>query len=113
MIDLSFSSKFIEKLISLRILGHILDNNIVYSFSLLIGQATVVRRFYFVCSMILSQLLEKAMDNFLVLLDVSAAFDTIEHVNLFYILEKVCCVGTTWLSSGSNLFVFASTWCDT
>ena len=33
-------------------------------FSLLIGQATVVRPLYFVCTMILSQPLERAMDHF-------------------------------------------------
>ena len=47
--NLSFLSKVIEKVISIRILGHILYNN-----SLLIGQATVVRPLYFVCTMILS-----------------------------------------------------------
>ena len=62
--NLSFLSKVIEKVISIRILGHILDNNIVDIFSLLIGQATVVRPLYFVCTMILSQPLEKAMDHF-------------------------------------------------
>ena len=62
--NLSFLSKAIEKVISIRILGHIFDNNIVDSFSLLIGQATVVRPFYFVCTMILSQPLERAMDHF-------------------------------------------------
>ena len=62
--NLSFLSKVIEKVISISILGHILDNNIVDSFSLLIGQATVVRPLYFVCTMILSQPLEKAMGHF-------------------------------------------------
>ena len=60
--NLSFLSKVIEKVISIRILGHILDSNIV--FSLLIGQATIVRPLYFVYTMILSQPLEKAMDHF-------------------------------------------------
>ena len=46
----SYLSKVIEKVISIRIL----DNNIVDSFSLLIGQATIVRPLYFVCTMILS-----------------------------------------------------------
>ena len=63
--NLSFLSKVIEKVISIRILGHILDNNIVDKFfSLLIGKATVVRPLYFVCTMILSQPLERAMDHF-------------------------------------------------
>ena len=61
--NLSFLSKVIEKVISISILGHILDNNIVV-FSLLMGQATVVRPLYFVCTMILSQPLERAMDYF-------------------------------------------------
>ena len=62
--NLSFLSKVIEKVISISILGHILDNNIVDSFSLLIGQAAVVKPLYFVCTMILSQPLEKSMDHF-------------------------------------------------
>ena len=62
--NLSFLSKVIEKVISIHILGHILDNNIVDSFSLLIGQDIVVRPLYFVCTMILSQPWEKAMDHF-------------------------------------------------
>ena len=33
--------------------------------------------------------------SFLVLLDLSAAFDTIDHDNLFYILEKYVGIGTT------------------
>ena len=60
--NLYFLSKVSEKVISIRILGHILDNTIV--FSLFIGQATVVRPLYFVCTMILSQPLERAMDHF-------------------------------------------------
>ena len=42
----------------------VMCNNIVDSFSLLIGQATFVRPLYFVGKMILSQPLEKAMDHF-------------------------------------------------
>ena len=60
--NLSFLSKVIERVISIRILGHILDNNIIDS--LLIGQAIVVRPLYIVCTMILSQHLEKTMDHF-------------------------------------------------
>ena len=62
--NLSFLSKVIEKVISIRILGHILDNNIFESFQSAIGQATVVRPLYFVCTMILSQPLEKEMGHF-------------------------------------------------
>ena len=64
--NLSFLSKVIDKVISTCILGHILDNNIVDSLlsAYRAGQATVVRPLYFVCTMILSQPLEKAMDHF-------------------------------------------------
>ena len=65
-------------------------------FSLLIGQATVVRPLYFVCAMILSQPLEKAMGH----------FDTIDHDNLFYILEKYVGIG------GSALQLIRSYFCD-
>ena len=57
----SFLSKVIEKVISIRILGHILDNNIVDSFQ---SAYRVVRLLYFVCTMILPQPLERAMDHF-------------------------------------------------
>ena len=59
-------------------------------FSLLIGHATVVRPIYFVCTMILSQ---PCNGSFLVLLYLSAAFDTIDHDNLFYILEEYVGIG--------------------
>ena len=62
-------------------------------FSLLIRQAKVVRPLYFVCTMILSQTVGKGNGSFLVLLDLSAAFDTIDHDNLFYILEKYVGIG--------------------
>ena len=62
--NLSFLSEIIEKVIFIRIFGHILTILLIV-FSLLIGQATVVRPLYFVCTMILSQPLEKAMDEML------------------------------------------------
>ena len=51
-----------------------------------------MRQFYYVCTMILSQPLAKAKDN-IVFLDLSAAFDTIDHDNLFYILEGYVEIG--------------------
>ena len=42
----------------------------------------------------------------LVLLDLSAAFDTIDHDNLFYILEKYVGIG------GSALWLIRSYFCD-
>ena len=56
--------------------------------------------------MILSQSLAKAMDHFLVLLDWSAAFDTIDHDNSLYILEKYVGIG------GSALRLIRSYFCD-
>ena len=88
----------------------------------------------------------KRNGSFLVLLDLFTAYDTIDHDNLFYTIEKYVGIGgsalrlirsyfsdrtqriqidgtlsdfvvwgATGLSSGANknLFVFASTWCDT
>ena len=91
--NLSFLSKVIEKVISIRILGHILDNNIVDSF----------QSAYRACHSCETALLRvyndivttvgKGNGSFLVLLDLSAAFDTIDHDNLFYILEKYVGIG--------------------
>ena len=79
--NLSFLSKVIEKVISIRILGHILDDIILLIvFSLLIGQDTVVRPLYFfrVYNDIVTTV-GKGNGSFLVLLDLSAAFDTIDQ----------------------------------
>ena len=62
--NLSFLSKVIEKVISIRILGHILDNNIVDSFQSAYRAGHSCETLYFVCTMILSQPLENAMDYF-------------------------------------------------
>ena len=70
-----------------------------------IGQATVVRPLYVVCTMILSQPLAKAMDHFIVLLDLSAAFDTIDHDNSFYILEEYVGIGGSTLRLIRSYFV--------
>ena len=48
----------------------------------------------------------KGNESFLVLLDLSAAFDTIDHDNLFYILEKYVGIG------GSALRLIRSYFCD-
>ena len=83
-----FLSKVSEKVISIRILGHILDNNIVDNFQSAYRaghscRETALLRVY---NNILTTI-GKGNGSFLVLLDLSAAFDTIEHDNLFYILR--------------------------
>ena len=82
--NLYFLSKVIEKVISIRILGHILDNNIVDSFQ-------SAYRAGHSCETALSRVyndivttIGKGNGSFLVLLDLSAAFDTIDHDNLLY-----------------------------
>ena len=86
--NLSLLSKVIEKVISIRILGHIFDNNIVDSFQSAYRAdhscETALLRVY---NNIVTTV-GKGNGSFLVLLDLSAAFDTIDHDNLFYILEK-------------------------
>ena len=75
--NLSLLSKVIEKVISIRILGHILDNNIVDSFqsAYRAGHSceTALLRVY---NDIVTTF-GKGNGSFLVLLDLSAAFDTI------------------------------------
>ena len=91
--NLSFLSKVIEKVISIRILGHILDNNIVDRFQSAYraghSRETALLRVY---NDIVTTV-GKGNGSFLVLLDLSAAFDTIDHDNLFYILEKYVGIG--------------------
>ena len=68
-------------------MGHILDNNIVDSFqsAYRAGHSceTALLRVYNIVTTV-----GKGNGSFVVLLDLSAAFDTIDHDNLFYILEK-------------------------
>ena len=95
--NLSFSSKVIEKVISIRILRHILDNNIVDSFQSAYGtghscETTLLRVYNDIITTV-----GKGNGSFLVLLDLSAAFDTIDHDNLFYILEKYVGIGRSAL----------------
>ena len=104
--NLSFLSKVIEKVISIGILGHILDNNIVDNFqsAYRAGHSceTALLRVY---NDIVTTV-GKGNGSCLVLLDLSAAFDTIDHDNLFYILEKY--VGIC----GSALRLIGSYFCD-
>ena len=91
--NLSFLSKVIEKVISIRILGHILDNNIVDSFQSAYRaghscETDLLRVYNDIVTTV-----GKGNGSFLVLLDLSAAFDTIDHNNLFYILEKYVGIG--------------------
>ena len=91
--NLSFLSKVIEKVISIRILGHILDNNIVDSFQSAYRaghscETALLRVYNYIVTTV-----GKGNGSFLGLLDLSAAFDTIDHDNLFYILEKYVGIG--------------------
>ena len=104
--NLSFLSKVIEKVISIRILGHILDNNIVDSFqsAYRAGHSCETASLRVYNDIVTT--VGKGNGSFLVLLDLSATFDTIDHDNLFYILEK--CVGI----GGSELRLIRSYFSD-
>ena len=83
-------SKVIENVISIRILGHIhnLDNNIVDSFQSAYRAGHSCETALLCVYNDIVTTVGKGNGSFLVLLDLSAAFDTIDHDNLFYILEK-------------------------
>ena len=86
--NLSFQSKIIEKNISVCILQHITDNDIIDGFqsAYKAGHSceTALLRVY--NDIVIT--IGKGNGSFLVLLDLSAAFDTIDHDNLFMILER-------------------------
>ena len=86
--NLSFLSKIIEKVIATQILRHITDNSILDNFqsAYKAGHSceTALLRVY---NDIVTTI-GKGNGAFLVLLDLSAAFDTIDHDNLFYMLER-------------------------
>ena len=91
--NLSFLSKVIEKVIYIRILGHILDNNIVDIFQSAYRAGHSCETALFRVYNDIVTTVGKGNGSFLVLLDLSAAFDTIDHDNLFYILEKYVGIG--------------------
>ena len=86
--NLSFLSKVIEKVISIRIL----DNNIVDSFQSAYRAGHSCETTLLCVYNDIVTTVGKGNGSFLVLLDLSAAFDTIDHDKLFYIVEKY--VGT-------------------
>ena len=87
-------------------MGHILDNNIVDSFQSAYRaghscESALVRVYNDIV-----QTVGKGNGSFLVVLDLSATFYTIDHDNLFYILEKYVGIG------GSALRLIRSYFCD-
>ena len=108
---LSFLSNVIEKVISILILGHILDNNIVDSFQSVYRAGhsceTALLRVY---NDIVTTI-GKGNGSFLVLLDLSAAFDTIDHDNLFYIIRSYFSDRTQRVQIDGILSDFASLLC--
>ena len=85
---MSFSSKIIEKAIATQIHSHLINNDIVdnFQFAYKTGHSceTALLRVY---NDIVTTI-GRGNGAMLVLLDLSAAFDTIDHDNLFCILEK-------------------------
>ena len=74
-------------------MGHILDNNIVDRFQSAYRaghscETALLRMYNDIVTTV-----GKCNGSFLVLLDLSAAFDTIDNDNLFYILEKYVGIG--------------------
>ena len=86
--NLSFISKIIKKAIETQIHDHLINNNIVDNFQSVYKaghscETTLLRVYKDIVTTI-----GRGNGAMLVLLDLSAAFDTIDHDNLFYILVK-------------------------
>ena len=90
--NLSFILKIIEKAIATQIHDHLKNNDIVDNFQSAYKAGynckTALLRVY---NDIVTTTIGRGNDAMIILLDLSAAFDTIDHDNLFCILEK--CVG--------------------
>ena len=90
--NLSFLSKVIEKVIASRIISHIENNAIIDKFQSAYkcghSTETALLRAALLRVLDIVTTIGKGNGSFLVLLDLSAAFDTIDHSNLFDILEK-------------------------
>ena len=86
--NLSFLSKVIEKVIASRIISHIENNAIIDKFpsAYKCGHSTETALLRVYSDIVTT--IGKGNESFLVLLDLSAAFDTIDHSNMFDILEK-------------------------
>ena len=86
--NLSFLSKIIEKVISTQLVAYIGDNGLTDDFQSAYkcghSTETVLLRVY---NDIVATI-GKGNGNFLVLLDLSSVFDTIDHSNLFTVLGK-------------------------
>ena len=86
--NVSCNSKIIEKAIATQIHSHLINNDIVYHFQSAYKPGhsceTALLRVY---NDIVTTI-GRGNGSMLVLLDLSAAFDTIDHDNLFCILEK-------------------------
>ena len=104
--NLSFLSKLIEKVISSRILTHIADNDLIDKFqsAYRCGHSTETALLRVYSDTV--TLVGKRNGSYLVLLDLSAAFDTIDHDTLFVILDKY--IGIT----GSSLQLLKSNLSD-
>ena len=100
--NLSFLSKIIEKIISVRILQHITDNDIIDGFlsAYKAGHSceTALLRVY--NDIVIT--IGKGNGSFLVLIDLSAAFDTIDQ--FVYDIREVC--RYQWQCSAADKVIF-------
>ena len=100
-----FLSKVIENVTSIRISVHILDNNIDDSFQSAYRAGHSCETALLVYNDIVTTV-GKGNGSFLALPDLSAAFDAIDHDNLFYILEKYVGIDGSILRLIRSYFVF-------
>ena len=86
--NLSFLSELIEKVITSRILTHIADNDLIDKFQSAYRCGHSTKTAFLRVYRDIVTMVGKGNGSYLVLRDLSAAFDTIDHDTLFVILEK-------------------------
>ena len=93
--NLSFISKLIERLVSIQLIAHLTANNLYDKFQSAYRAMHSTETALLRVQNDLLQAVDSQGGAILVLLDLSAAFDTIDHAALLHALERRCGISGT------------------